>query len=64
MGEIEQFSEIVPVAGVEFAVLLEFCFAVLPGDVVVPRRHFNKGSRRHLETIDFEALAAAALDSS
>jgi hypothetical protein len=63
LTEIEVSSDLVDVGGVKFVVLGAECFAALPGEVVISCSSFTDDTRSHLETIDFEALTAAALDS-
>ena len=58
---VDQFAaSAVDINGVPFMMLGGECFAALPGDVVVACSSFGEDVRRHLETIDFEALSAAA----
>ena len=61
LQSVEASSEKVDIAGVEFVVIAGECMAALPGDVVVACTSFSDDVASHLETIDFEALSAAAL---
>lgn len=62
LENIEQSSEMVDIAGVEFVVIVGECFAALPGDLVVACFNYGEDVAKHLETTDFTALSAAALE--